>query len=508
MSDPVSIFILKSQPGSMMQAETFLRNRQWIVASSTNLRDALAYIIQRQPQYVMLSSDHPNQKVRILPKLLLQAFQIHIIGFAEKGSGLSTKNLQDMKFEYNLFPPVSGPAIERMILKIRRDMETRSLDAGRELRNETIESRIHMSRSPAFSFNGDSSSAKEMQSSFEQARAALSDMLSDENQSEEEGSQSNNSGQEGLSRNRQKPAFFKGEGPRAPGSTPRAPASGETFQDGKSDWTGNASTENGGNSPAAPASAESADPASSPPPAENRPPRTLGTPLPKKPDALIVRGTETALLDSVNLKGADKFQKISQSKNIACITIQSPKFSGYLVCAMGKNRPVDKSFLEVCRSRLFGFLRANGESIRDQDSMELELQEIDFTSWALEQAEFLRRSIHDGNEVAMAFFQNPEGEVELGASASEKMVKMSLDDLKEDVALEFDLYIFMPENNKYLLYTPKGQTFYSNQKGRLSGRGITHMHLRRDSVHEVKKYKAQNFLNDRIANYKAAKGIS
>ena len=85
------------------------------------------------------------------------------------------------------------------------------------------------------------------------------------------------------------------------------------------------------------------------------------------------------------------------------------------------------------------------------------------------------------------------------------MVKLSIDDLKEDAVVEFDLYIYMPGNNKYLLYTPQGMRFYGNQKNRLREKGVSHIHLRKESASSVIKYKAQNFLNEKIESYKATK---
>ena len=137
----------------------------------------------------------------------------------------------------------------------------------------------------------------------------------------------------------------------------------------------------------------------------------------------------------------------------------------------------------------------------------MQIKEVEFEGWALTQADFLRKSVHDGNEIAMAFFPHKDVSKTLDESASEKMLKMSLDELKEDVALEFDLYIYMPENNKYLLYTPQGKPIQGKQKDRLIEKGVTHMHLRKESVQDVKKYRAQNYLNDKIEAYKMAQTL-
>lgn len=596
MSEPASLFILKSEKTSLAQAETFLRNRQWKVASSVNLREALAYIIQNQPQFVMITADHPNKKVRILPKMLLQAFQVRIIGFAEKGTGASTKALQDMGLEYNLYPPVSGPAIERMVLKIRKDEETAAQQAEEDAKNPNFAS--SGSKSEAITLKGDSSSAVDTKASFEQARAALSQMLSSEAQSDADegpgyiiqkglgsnpiegnyiptgdGSGSSSANQQGTGPGMN---YIPNQSGGAGGDSgigympPSGSAStgGDTFprgDDSDSDWgsAGGGSSGGSGKRDSGPLGGKSGRPESQqydpsnpdtfkgyrpshgpagtkagymPSPSEEKenegsnpaagaqskrkdsfdnlnPENKVDYVITRseerygsgKADSIIVKGTEDAIQNSVNLKDKEKANRIEKSSHTACINIKSPKFSGYLVCAMGKNRKIDKAFMNLVRTRLFGFLKSQGESVKDEDSMQLKLEEVDFTDWALEQAEFLRRSIHDGDEVAMAFFQNTEEDIKVEDSASEKMVKLDIKDLKSDVALEFDLYVFMPENNKYLLYTPKGKPFYGDQKERLGTKGVTHMHLRRESVHEVKKYRAQNFLNEKIAAYKALK---
>jgi hypothetical protein len=61
----------------------------------------------------------------------------------------------------------------------------------------------------------------------------------------------------------------------------------------------------------------------------------------------------------------------------------------------------------------------------------------------------------------------------------------------------------MEENQKYVRYTAQGGTFYQSQKDRLKEKGVNNLHIRKDSIHDLKRYKAQNYLNDKIAEYKA-----
>ena len=135
------------------------------------MRQALAYIIQHKPQYVMIGVDHPNKKVRMLPKLLTQAFPVKIVVFAETQNNNAIKALHEAQMEYSLFPPVSGPSIDRMIRKIKKDEETAQMTETQGRFQQTGEAADpnQPKASNMMTFSG---------GSFEQARAALKDRKS------------------------------------------------------------------------------------------------------------------------------------------------------------------------------------------------------------------------------------------------------------------------------------------------------------------------------------------
>jgi hypothetical protein len=530
-----SIFILKSHPQALQQAESFLRNRKWIVGSSIKLKEALAYIIQKQPQYVFLSVDHSHKKLRILPGLLAQAFPCKVIAFAEKGGSLSLSAMTEMKLEYNLYPPVSGPAIQRLILKIRKDDEMRAkgLSADGKPLAETQEA----AGSNIITFKGESQNSGEF--AFD-ARSALSQLLASESGDVAGvigGAQSGSMNGIAGAATQATPA------PTSHDGTAAGPTNNESF----SEWAermGRQAAEQAqsGTAPAeakkAPASTASDDlfPSSvddddDSPTAKNSQ-RQSGKGLPlmeseyfprgKKTgyrieedprykkngdnESIIVRGTQQAMEETVNVEGLPPHE-ISIATNVACILIRGTRFSGYLVCAMGENRKVDQDLVSAIQKRLMAYLKSNGEEIQEDEVLDMKIQEVDFQDWALEQADFLRKSVHNGDEIAMAFFPAGNLETKLEESASRKMLQMKLNELKDDVPVAFDLYIYMPENNKYLLYTPEGMPLYGKQKLRLQERGVTHMHLKKESAQGVKKYRAQNFLNEKVQAYKMAQKL-
>ncbi len=506
----------------MKAAETFLKNRGWVVGSGKTLPEALAYLIQKQPQYLMIAADHPNKKVKILPRILAQAFPVRVIAYAEISSQSSLAAINEMLLPYYLYPPVSGPSIVRLVARIKRDAETSEKEYEEKIRkaqengntDELI--RLKGQRPGATSVDGKDG---------EQARAALNQLIMSSGDESSQGtfvSKGDAARAAGAAIQSSLQGNFGGYMPPSPTDEPRGnfipssarapvpgqlivpPAAGQKkqnnplfdsdMQEGESfaeweerllkqkNWQPGSTSQSAGG-----------------------PSYTPDAKLNQASESLVDRGTQAALEEAMRNRSMPlpaKSQPIESSSECACLIIESAKFSGYLVAAYGKNRKIDARFMETLKERLFSFLRENGEEPAEQDSMGIKIQEVPFESWAIAHAEFLRKSIHEGDEIAMAFFPTLQTTIKLEESASAKMLQVDITELKEDTIVEFDLYVYMPENNRYLLYTQKGRPLYGLQRNRLVEKGVSRLHLRKESAADVKKYRAQNFLNEKIETYK------
>lgn len=222
-------------------------------------------------------------------------------------------------------------------------------------------------------------------------------------------------------------------------------------------------------------------------------------------DSIILKGTKQALDQTVQVNDGEVRQAVQDSSQVACIVVESEKFNGYLIAALGKNRKMDGPFVKAIQDRLFKFLKENGENVADKESLNLKIKKVEFEDWALEYADFLKKSVHNGDEVAMAFFPIANARTEVGESASTTMASVKLSEMEGDKQVEFNMYLYLPSNKKYILYTPKGGTFYSNQKSRLQEKGVKEVHMFKSEVNNLAKYKAQNYLNNLIDAYKQKK---
>lgn len=624
---PKTMLILKSNATALAVVETFLRNRGWRIYSTANLKEALVQIVSNKPSYVLISVDHPNKKVRALPKLLAQAFPVACIAFAENQNSNSFKMLNESPTEYRVYPPVTGPAIERCVNKYLKDQQTRATVASA---NDTFKGEKDANGNDMISVKGGGNGNIEIKGGGDlsgDAGKLFAQLLGEEggvtttatsnkvdnnqvfatpiDEDDYKPTESNfvpsgNSGNK--NQDNSLPSYLQAKGDNSgnaqggangfgqtyvqkgsagPGGTVVPPtgdnsgwgnaqgsnANGNPFagqQGGSqagSNYSGQQGGENGanpqarqdnlggaGNGPQYPgqpgaqgengwsggdatgAGGSASDGNKLGKGADGIPAEGLGSreyrrrqaasnwaPMPEDRDqverikekrarsdanqTLIARGAQKSLEESVVVRDGVVKEKAQDSTSAACIVVESEKFSGYLVAVMGKNRKIDQVFIDSVKSKLFKFLKENGEEVKEADGMDIKIKQVDFEPWALDYAEFLRKSVHEGNEVAMAFFPRRPIKAILEDSHHKDMAKIELGELAGDRQVEFDLYVYLPTNNKYVLYTPKGGVFYNKQMDRLKKQGVTHMHVQKDAVAAISKYKAQNYLNDMIEDH-------
>ncbi|MFN8846182.1 MAG: hypothetical protein ACK5W9_04980, partial [Bdellovibrionales bacterium] len=222
-------------------------------------------------------------------------------------------------------------------------------------------------------------------------------------------------------------------------------------------------------------------------------------------ESVFVKGVNKTLDETV-VKGTGEIKShLEDNTHLACIVVESPKFSGYLVAALGKDKKIDDEFVNLVRTRLMKFLIDNGEPIENESNMQVKVKRVDFEGWALEYAQFLRKSVHKGDEVAMAFFPFVDAQTKVGTSAKEEMVSVKTSEIEAGKPLEFNMYIYLPTNKKYILYTPQGAVFQDNQKDRLIRQGVDNVHIQKEDIQNLSKFKAQNHLNSLIDQFEEKK---
>jgi hypothetical protein len=454
-----SILILKTNPMALQSAEIFLNTREWEVYSVTTLQEAVKIVLTKNPEYLLICANHPQKKVKSLPKILSQAIPIKVILYVDVSSALNVNLMNQMGFPNHILPPVSGPAIERAVFKFEKD-ELQKINEKKKILKESMGSYSITRAEPPVDLE-----------------FKLNQMLGTPDDDAE------------ITESRSPELLDEQDGP---------PEVSETF----AEWEARKRRErsarmaDGGTYIAEPDKKRTDSSGSL---GKAKPDRNLDI---KSPDSVMVKGAQHALDSSIKVNQEKTIvEKLEKSQNCICIVIDSTRFSGYLIAAMGRNRRFDDEFVKNIQTKLYEFLKSQGETLDEDGALEIKIKTVEFEDWALEQAEFLKKSVHDGDEVAMAFFPAKKTTPDVEKSAREDMLSINIDDLEGDIQVLFDVYIYLPTNQKYVLYTPKGGTFMGNQKDRLKGKGITHMHMKKDEIGSAKKYTAQNYLNNKVDEF-------
>lgn len=224
-------------------------------------------------------------------------------------------------------------------------------------------------------------------------------------------------------------------------------------------------------------------------------------------DSIIIKATDQSISETViRIEGdTENYVDIDTATKVACIQIESSRFAGYLIAAYGNDIKLEENFVSMLKERLVKFLKQSGEEVSEEDQMDLKLKQVEFEAWALSEAEFLRKSVHAGQALAVAFFPRQDAKLKWQDSKEQHMASIDLSEITPNTPLDFDLYVHLPANDKYIRYTGKGSMLGVDQKSRLEARGVDKMHIKKDELDGVKKHRAESYLNDSINSFKNKK---
>lgn len=112
------VLILASRPQDLKSAVGYLHRRDYDVALSATLTEAIESIAAGTCDYLLLSIDFPNARAEILPQVLEQTFNVAVIVFSEKQDRRTTQRLGSLKARNILFSQPSGPSIHARIKQV------------------------------------------------------------------------------------------------------------------------------------------------------------------------------------------------------------------------------------------------------------------------------------------------------------------------------------------------------------------------------------------------------
>ncbi len=434
----------------------YLHEAHWQVHFVTDYKEAIKYMLRERPWCAAISLEHPaKQFVKVVP-YLPKFLGIHILPFVESIQRPEEKLKLEKQYKHVIFPPLTGVALERALFKLfldRLDLDTSVLENGNfeeGLRRLGVSSHKDPDGEWSLRFPNKIRLNAEPMSEANESYKEIMTIIGD---AAPLTSLKNLSGM-GL------------EKTKSAASEMVKQAEFAEIKSGVSAKEHKTAIEN------------------------------------------LDQCTQTALSESCKGDAANAV-KMNTTEDLTCIIVDSNKFSGYLIAAQANKKPIDKVFIDNVKRRLSAFLKDRGEEVSADDSLDITVKEVEFQPWALDCAGFLRKAVHEGQEIAMAFFPYTRAKIayaEVTHTHDEmELLSIPLTEMRSDETVDFNVYLYFPANDKYILYTPKGSRFHGNQKERLVRAGVAELFASKDSQSQVDQYRAKVFLNSSIEDFQRKK---
>ena len=116
-ANKTTLFFVKNMTHQFGPVEKFLIKRGYNVIVENDVKTGLDRIMETNPEYIFLAWDHKNENVRAMPKTIYQSCTGQIVPFIMSTQRDQILSLETSGFENKLYPPLSGPAILRLIQK-------------------------------------------------------------------------------------------------------------------------------------------------------------------------------------------------------------------------------------------------------------------------------------------------------------------------------------------------------------------------------------------------------
>lgn len=203
------------------------------------------------------------------------------------------------------------------------------------------------------------------------------------------------------------------------------------------------------------------------------------------------------------LKNSYQKRSLSQVSRLACIEIRSQSFRGYLVAARANNQTLSKEFMMQIRKSIADAMLSSGEILNESEIYAAEVREVDFKFWTAEQAHCFQTDHYHGEEVGLAFFDYQDLNFENLSERKHHMVGIQLSEEILKNKATFDLYLYLPRNERFIRYTRRGERIAVKQYAKLKSRSITHLYFRQHDLLQWKTQQITKFFKDKVEQFQA-----
>ncbi len=479
-----TLFFIKSPTHNLKSIEAFLNKRNFAVHSEYDLKEALSKVMELQPDFVFLAWDHNDSRASSLPKLISQACAATLVIYIMTNTKEAIRKLNICAYNPKLYPPVSGPAIERLVLRsgkmatvgganqiIQSKAKPKSKEELVKIRTSLMADLESEQHNPEET-QSESHPEKERSASIERRNDIISTMKTS-NLSADTVEGFKHSLQEkvvlpleNLLSSLQESAEHLGAVSVIDDPTP-APPGQVIVQQGveNPDGLGTTIQKGFGNS-------------------------TLGMTIQKgfeNPQGLgliIQKGTES---------GQGVGTVFHQLRRAYCLSIFSENWCGYLIMVTDvvlDFSAVDLVFYEWIKQQF-----PQVDEIDEHDFFEIGADD-EFVTHLTRKADYFETVSLRGSELGISFFSVEPAKMRLNLNEEKNLIQIATEDIPTGTELSFSLQLHLPQNKKYLLYTQAHKALNSDQKQRLLTNKVDLLYTSLDFEKEYKRFVAEKIVRD------------
>lgn len=93
-------------------------------------------------------------------------------------------------------------------------------------------------------------------------------------------------------------------------------------------------------------------------------------------------------------------------------------------------------------------------------------------------------------------------EITITSTADDNMVGVELNTFDPQHSVKNNVYLHFPKNNKYILYTKKGNKILDKQFTKFINLNIKELHIKKDDINSLKDYSIEKDINNKLRKYK------
>ncbi len=418
VAQKMTLFFIKSPTHNITAVETYLKKRNFKVIVESSLKDGLQRIITELPSYIFLAWDHPMDQIRTIHKLIYQTSLAPIIPYIMSTQRDQIIQLESSGFEHKLYPPLSGPAIQRVLAK-------------HEKKNNEIEQTFSQARP-------DYKKPKDRESQMIQVKSFLKDNpipdLSDYKPTQSKVDSAEHQ-LEQAKKAREKLKRF---------TQSKSSGFASDQADSVPSLTGISEVDSG--FPEIPDYETN-----------------LNTNQKNSLDTIFEHTVKPDFIDVLDTYATDStsFQPVQKTKKLHVLIVDEKKWTGYLI--VSSEGHLEKNAAEAILSSWVSKMIDQDEEKEMPDievyeksteylCFELETPEFDFIKFSEVKSDYNKEIDHEGKKTSISFFAYSPFHVIGTLHEKFDYIKVPTESLFKQTELTFNVYIYLPENKKFVLY--------------------------------------------------------